>query len=70
MTYSTFVFAEMVTELVVARAFTDRCVQLHGGYGYTSEYPVGRAWADSRVQSIVGGTTEIMKEIIGRGLGL
>jgi alkylation response protein AidB-like acyl-CoA dehydrogenase len=35
-----------------------------------SEYPVARAWADSRVQSIFGGTTEIMKEIIGRGLGL
>jgi acyl-CoA dehydrogenase len=49
---------------------TDRCVQLHGGYGYMSEYPVARAWADSRVQSIFGGTTEIMKEIIGRGLGL
>ena len=49
---------------------TDRCVQLHGGYGYMREYPVARAWADSRVQSIFGGTTEIMKEIIGRGLGL
>jgi acyl-CoA dehydrogenase len=49
---------------------TDRCVQLHGGYGYMREYPVARAWADSRAQSIYGGTTEIMKEIIGRGLGL
>ena len=49
---------------------TDRCVQLHGGYGYMHEYAVGRAWADSRVQTIFGGTTEIMKEIIGRGLGL
>jgi acyl-CoA dehydrogenase len=49
---------------------TDRCVQLHGGYGYMREYAVGRAWTDSRVQSIFGGTTEIMKEIIGRGLGL
>ncbi len=49
---------------------TDRCVQLHGGYGYMREYAVGRAWIDSRVQSIFGGTTEIMKEIIGRGLGL
>ncbi len=49
---------------------TDRCVQLHGGYGYMREYPVARAWADSRVQSIFGGTTEIQKEIIGRGLGL
>jgi acyl-CoA dehydrogenase len=49
---------------------TDRCVQLHGGYGYMREYPVGRAWADSRVQSIFGGTTEIQKEIIARSLGL
>ncbi|MGE5831041.1 MAG: acyl-CoA dehydrogenase family protein [Micromonosporaceae bacterium] len=48
----------------------DRCVQLHGGYGYMLEYPVARAWLDSRVQTIDGGTTEIMKEIIGRGLGL
>jgi long-chain-acyl-CoA dehydrogenase len=48
----------------------DRCVQLHGGYGYMMEYPVARAWLDSRVQTIYGGTTEIMKEIIGRGLGL
>ena len=49
---------------------TDRCVQLHGGYGYMREYPVGRAWADGRVQSIFGGTTEIQKEIIARNLGL
>jgi alkylation response protein AidB-like acyl-CoA dehydrogenase len=48
----------------------DRCVQLHGGYGYMREYPIARAWLDSRVQTIYGGTTEIMKEIIGRSLGL
>jgi alkylation response protein AidB-like acyl-CoA dehydrogenase len=48
----------------------DRCVQLHGGYGYMLEYPVTRAWLDSRVQTIYGGTTEIMKEIVGRSLGL
>jgi alkylation response protein AidB-like acyl-CoA dehydrogenase len=48
----------------------DRCVQLYGGYGYMREYPVARAYADSRVQTIFGGTTEIMKEIIGRGLGV
>ena len=47
---------------------TDQCVQLHGGYGYMSQYPVARAWADSRVQSIFGDTTEMMREIIGRGL--
>ena len=48
----------------------DRCVQLHGGYGYMLEYPVAKAWLNSRVQTIYGGTTEIMKEIIGRGLDL
>ena len=48
----------------------DRCVQLHGGYGYMREFPVARAFTDSRVQTIFGGTTEIMKEIIGRDLGL
>jgi acyl-CoA dehydrogenase len=47
----------------------DRCVQLHGGYGYMREYDVARAWMDARVQTIYGGTTEVMKEIIGRGLG-
>jgi alkylation response protein AidB-like acyl-CoA dehydrogenase len=48
----------------------DMCVQLHGGYGYMAEYPVARAYADARVTRIYGGTTEIMKEIIGRNLGL
>ncbi len=48
----------------------DRCLQLHGGYGYMDEYPISRLWRDGRVQSIYGGTTEIMKEIIGRSLGL
>ena len=48
----------------------DRCVQLHGGYGYMREFPVARAFTDSRAQTIFGGTTEIMKEIIGRDLGL
>jgi long-chain-acyl-CoA dehydrogenase len=46
----------------------DRCLQLHGGYGYMLEYPVARAFIDSRIQTIYGGTTEIMKEIIGRDL--
>lgn len=45
-----------------------RCLQLHGGYGYMREYPVARAFVDARVQTIYGGTTEIMKEIIGREL--
>jgi len=46
----------------------NRCLQLHGGYGYMWEYPVARAFADSRVQSIYGGTSEVMKLIIGRAL--
>jgi alkylation response protein AidB-like acyl-CoA dehydrogenase len=46
----------------------DRCLQLHGGYGYMTEYPIARAYLDTRIQTIYGGTTEIMKEIIGRGL--
>lgn len=47
----------------------DICVQLHGGYGYMNEYAVGRAYTDARVTSIYGGTTEIMKEIIGKSMG-
>lgn len=47
----------------------DRGVQLHGGYGYMWEYPIARAWADARVMRIYAGTNEIMKEIIGRGMG-
>jgi alkylation response protein AidB-like acyl-CoA dehydrogenase len=46
----------------------DRCVQLHGGYGYMWEYPITRAWADARVQRVYGGTNEIMKELISRSL--
>ncbi len=55
-----------VTEL--QNKVVDRCLQLHGGYGYMTEYPIARAWADSRIQTIYGGTTEIMKEIVGRSL--
>lgn len=44
----------------------DRCLQLHGGYGFMREYAVGKAYVDTRIQTIYGGTTEIMKEIIGR----
>ena len=46
----------------------DTCVQLHGGYGYMMEYPIARAYTDARVTTIYGGTTEIMKEIIGKKL--
>ena len=48
----------------------DTCLQLHGGYGYMLEYPIARAYADARITTIYGGTTEIMKEIIGRDLGV
>ena len=48
----------------------DRCVQLHGGYGYMEEYEIARMWRDARVTRIYGGTSEIMKEIVGRSLGL
>ncbi|WP_067572196.1 acyl-CoA dehydrogenase family protein [Nocardia acidivorans] len=47
-----------------------KCLQLHGGYGYMREYPIAKAYMDARVQTIYGGTTEIMKEIIGRSLKL
>jgi len=99
---SRFKIAEMATEVEIAHAFIDRCVeehldeqltaeeaamakwwctelqkrvvdecvQLHGGYGYMLEYPIARAYVDARIQTIYAGTTEIMKEIVGRGLGL
>lgn len=99
---SRFVLAEIATEVDVAQAYVDRCVnalaagdltvadaakakwwctelqgraadrclQLHGGYGYMLEYPIARAYADARVTRIYGGATEIMKEIIGRELKL
>ncbi|WP_227984518.1 acyl-CoA dehydrogenase family protein [Nocardia spumae] len=48
----------------------DRCLQLHGGYGYMREYAVSRAFVDARIQSIYGGTTEIMKTIVAKDLGI
>ncbi|MEU3827360.1 acyl-CoA dehydrogenase family protein [Streptomyces sp. NPDC029080] len=54
----------------VQRRVLDRCVQLHGGYGYMRETPVAKAFVDNRVHPIYGGTNEIMKEIIGRDLGV
>ncbi|MBD0024404.1 acyl-CoA dehydrogenase [Gordonia pseudamarae] len=97
-----FTLAEMATELDVAEAYIDRCIQgvldgeasavdaskakwwgtelskrvvdsclqLHGGYGYMNEYRVARAYTDIRIQTIFGGTTEIMKDLIGRSLGV
>jgi alkylation response protein AidB-like acyl-CoA dehydrogenase len=100
--YSRFVLAEVATEVDIAQAYVDRCVnaltegdltvedaakakwwctelqgrvtdkclQLHGGYGYMLEYPIARAYADARVTRIYGGATEVMKEIIGKSLKL
>ncbi|NMN98890.1 acyl-CoA dehydrogenase family protein [Antrihabitans stalactiti] len=51
-----------------AMVAADECLQLHGGYGYMTEYPIARMWVDQRVQKIYAGTTEIMKEIIARSL--
>ena len=97
-----FVLAELVTEIDIAQAYLDRCVdrlnageldaadaakakwwctelqgraidkclQLHGGYGYMSEYPISRRYADARISRIYGGTTEIMKTVISKSLGL
>jgi alkylation response protein AidB-like acyl-CoA dehydrogenase len=48
----------------------DACVQLHGGYGYMEEYDIARAWSDARVTKIWAGSNEIMKEVIGRSMGL
>ena len=56
------------TEL--AKRVVDACLQLHGGYGYMNEYKVAKDYVDTRIQTIYGGTTEIMKDLIGRSLGL
>ena len=48
----------------------DKCLQLHGGYGYMTEYPISRRYADARVTRIYGGTSEIMKSVISKSLGL
>jgi alkylation response protein AidB-like acyl-CoA dehydrogenase len=48
----------------------DRCLQLHGGYGFMDEYPISRRYRDARVTRIYGGTSEIMKSVISKSLGL
>ncbi len=59
--------AKMLSTELLGRT-ADQCLQLHGGYGYTLEYPIGRLFIDSRVRRIAGGSTEIMKEIISRDI--
>ena len=61
--------AKLLTSELEARV-VDQCVQLHGGAGYMEEYRISRMYQDARISRIFGGTSEIMKEIIGRGLGL
>jgi acyl-CoA dehydrogenase len=69
---------EIVVDVSMAKYWTtdmasrvaDRCVQLHGGYGYCEEYPIARAWRDIRVTRIFAGTNEIMKTIAARFMGL
>jgi long-chain-acyl-CoA dehydrogenase len=100
--HTKFTLAEIVTEIDIAQAFldkcvdrlnagelagadaakakwwctelqgrvVDRCLQLHGGYGYMSEYPISRRFADARITRIYGGTTEIMKSVVSKSLGL
>jgi acyl-CoA dehydrogenase len=54
----------------VASRVIDRCLQLHGGYGYINEYPIARLYADNRVNRIYGGTSEVMKTIIAKDMGI
>ena len=54
----------------VAGRVIDKCLQLHGGYGYMLEYPIARLYADTRVTRIYGGTSEVMKTIIAKDMGL
>ncbi|WP_040806775.1 acyl-CoA dehydrogenase family protein [Nocardia concava] len=54
----------------VAHRVIDRCLQLHGGYGFINEYPIARLYADNRVNRIYGGTSEVMKMIIAKNMGL
>jgi acyl-CoA dehydrogenase len=57
-----------ITEMT--RRISSRCLQLHGGYGFMEEYPIARRYRDVAVMPIYGGTTEIMKNIIAKNLGL
>ena len=61
--------AKLLTSEIEGRV-TDTCLQLHGGAGYMDEYPISRMYTDARISRIYAGTSEIMREIIGRSLGL
>lgn len=67
---SRFVMAQLRAELHALQVFVDPYLQLHGGVGYMDEYRISRMYTDARVSRIFAGGNEIMKEIVGRGLGL
>ena len=67
---ATFQFQSELARIDLQFSVLDRCLQLHGGYGYMEEYPIARMWRDGRVQRIYGGTNEIMRDIVGRALGV
>jgi alkylation response protein AidB-like acyl-CoA dehydrogenase len=60
--------AKLVATETMGR-FLDEFLQLHGGYGYSAEYGIGRAWVDARVSRIAGGASEVLRDIISRNLG-
>merc|ERR1712227_272451 len=60
--------AELKTSIAVCRAFIAHCLQLHGGWGFMWETQIAKSYADARVQTIYGGTNEIMKELIARDI--
>ncbi len=59
----------MVETTELQKRVVDQCLQLHGGYGYMHEYAIAKAFLDGRAATIYGGSTEIMKEMIGRAMG-
>ncbi len=59
--------AKLVATELMGR-YLDEFLQLHGGYGYSAEYDIGRTWVDARVTRIAGGTSEVLKDIISRNL--
>jgi alkylation response protein AidB-like acyl-CoA dehydrogenase len=61
--------AKIVSTEMALRVINE-CIQLHGGYGYTTEYGIERAYRDARLATIGGGATEVMKEVVGRTMGL
>jgi alkylation response protein AidB-like acyl-CoA dehydrogenase len=61
--------AKLFTTELAAKVI-DKCLQLHGGYGYMLEYPIANLYADTRVTRIYGGTSEVMRSIVAKSMGL